>query len=82
YSNTNAWMTGEIFKSWLSAWDTELQQNGCKVLLLLDNFAGHSFNPEVIKCITIVKLVPNLTAHVQPMDAGIIHSMKRKYRYE
>ncbi|PIA12881.1 hypothetical protein COEREDRAFT_34306, partial [Coemansia reversa NRRL 1564] len=24
----------------------------------------------------------NLTAHVQPMDAGIIHSMKCKYRYE
>jgi hypothetical protein len=30
--------------------------------------------------ITIHYLPPNMTAHIQPMDAGIIHSFKSKYK--
>jgi DDE superfamily endonuclease len=30
--------------------------------------------------ITIHFLPPNMTAHIQPMDAGIIHSFKSKYK--
>ena len=32
--------------------------------------------------IELVYLPPNTTAHLQPMDAGIIHSFKAKYKQE
>jgi len=32
--------------------------------------------------IELVYLLPNTTAHLQPMDAGIIHSFKAKYKQE
>jgi hypothetical protein len=32
--------------------------------------------------IELVYLPPNTTAHLQPMDAGIIHSFKAKYKNE
>ena len=32
--------------------------------------------------IELVYLSPNITAHLQPMDAGIIHSFKAKYKQE
>ena len=32
--------------------------------------------------IELVYLPPNTTAHLQPMDAGIIHSFKSKYKRE
>ena len=39
--------------------------------------------PEIkLTNITIVYLPPNTTAHLQPMDAGIIHSFKAKYKRE
>ena len=39
--------------------------------------------PEIkLTNITIVYLPPNTTAHLQSMDAGIIHSFKAKYKRE
>ena len=32
--------------------------------------------------IELVYLPPNTTAHLQPMDAGIIHSFKSKYKWK
>lgn len=32
--------------------------------------------------IKLVYLPPNTTAHLQPMDAGVIHSFKTKYKHE
>jgi hypothetical protein len=39
--------------------------------------------PEInLTNIELVYLPPNTTAHLQPMDAGIIHSFKAKYKQE
>nr|CCA16566.1 PREDICTED: similar to Tigger transposable elementderived protein 6 putative [Albugo laibachii Nc14] len=46
-----------------------------KILLLLDNvFAHHT--PETLTHVEIRNLPPNTTAHLQPLDAGIIRNFK------
>lgn len=49
------------------------------ILLWVDNFAGHT-TPDTITNIHMEPFWPNLTSHVQPMDAGIIHCFKAHYR--
>ncbi len=72
-------MTGELYQNWISAWDKELEAKGRKILLLQDNFSGHIV-PKDLKSIEVKNLAPNLTAHIQPMDQGIIKSFKAHYR--
>jgi len=50
------------------------------ILLLLDNFAGHHVNYQPSN-IRLEFFEPNLTAHVQPLDAGIIQCFKACYRH-
>jgi DDE superfamily endonuclease len=73
-------MTGEIFEQWLIEWDHKLRRTSRKILLLVDNFAGHNFNTRVITNIRVERFSANMTSHVQPMDAGIIHCFKAHYR--
>ncbi|XP_037555117.1 tigger transposable element-derived protein 6 [Dermacentor silvarum] len=42
--NTKAWMTGEIFRKWLTDFDKEMSAKKRKVLLLLDNCSAHHVN--------------------------------------
>jgi hypothetical protein len=49
-----------------------------KILLLQDNFSGHII-PEGLKNIRVENFAPNLTAHIQPMDQGIIWCFKAHY---
>ena len=72
-------MTGELYQNWISAWDKELEAKGRKILLLQDNFSGHIV-PKDLTSIEVKNLAPNLTAHIQPMDQGIIKSFKAHYR--
>ena len=78
-NNVKAWMTGELYQNWIHAWDEELEAKGQKILLLQDNFSGHIV-PNDLKNIEVKNLAPNLTAHIQPMDQGIIKSFKAHYR--
>jgi hypothetical protein len=45
---------------------------------LLDNFSGHFIDFEPCN-IWLMYFQPNLTLHVQPLDAGIIHCFKAHY---
>lgn len=49
------------------------------MLLLLDNFAGHSiaYKPTNVR---IEFLAPNMTSRIQPLDAGVIRAFKAHYR--
>src|SRR3981189_140547 len=77
-SNAKAWMTATLFQEWLLDWDRELRSEERKILLLQDNFVGHIV-PETLTNICVKNFEPNLTAHVQPNDQGIIHCFKAKY---
>jgi hypothetical protein len=78
-NNTKAWMTGEIFTRWIRDWDRKLRENGRFILLFLDNFAGHKVT-YIPTNIQVEFLPPNLTAYVQPCDAGIIRTFKAIFR--
>lgn len=78
-NNAKAWMTGHLYQEWIRKWDAELQQQHRKILLLQDNFSAHIV-PDDLQNIRVENFEPNLTAHVQPKDQGIIRCFKAHYR--
>ena len=69
YNNATAWQNRSTFGDWLRQFD--LKMHGRRVLLLLDNASCHVVTH---KCYNVVVqfLPPNMTAHVQPLDAGLL----------
>lgn len=59
--------------------DSMMKAKNRKVCLHLDNFSGHyiSYKPTNVE---LIYFKPNLTAWVQPLDAGIIRCFKAHYR--
>ena len=78
-NNAKAWMTAQLYQDWIQQWDRELQEKNRKILLLQDNFSGHII-PTNLQNIRVENFEPNLTAHVQPKDQGIIRCFKAHYR--
>ncbi|EGZ08334.1 hypothetical protein PHYSODRAFT_417818, partial [Phytophthora sojae] len=76
FSNQKAWMTSEVFLKWVRA--LNLNMHGRRILLVLDNAAGHVDIELNNVCIHF--LPKNTTSHLQPMDAGIIRNFKLKYK--
>ena len=77
-NNAKAWMTSSLYQEWIQEWDQTLRTTNRKVLLLQDNFSGHIV-PDGLQNIHVENLAPNLTAHIQPLDQGIIHCFKAHY---
>ncbi|GFR29440.1 tigger transposable element-derived protein 1 [Trichonephila clavata] len=81
-SNKKAWMTQDLFKYWfyncfIPAVETYTMEKNLyfKVLLVLDNADCHSIeldHPNV----KIVFLPPNCTSLIQPLDQGVIQTLK------
>ena len=40
-ANKNAWMASQLFTEWLTEWDSCLDRENWKILLLVDNCTGH-----------------------------------------
>ena len=59
-----------------------MRAQGKNILLLVDNAPTHGKEEEIpsFSNIELYYLPPNTTAHLQPLDAGIINSFKAKYR--
>ena len=72
-------MTANLYQEWLQQWDRQLGARRRKIVLLQDNFSGHII-PDGLQNIRVINFEPNLTAHVQPMDQGIIRCFKAHYR--
>lgn len=83
HANKKAWMTKELFFAWLNRFDQYVARKpGRKILLLLDNCSAHGTidnMPDLLN-IRILFLPPNTTSKIQPLDAGIIAWVKRRYR--
>ncbi|XP_052217900.1 tigger transposable element-derived protein 4-like [Dreissena polymorpha] len=78
-ANKKAWMTSEIFKEWVRKVDGLYRKKNRKIIIIVDNCPAH---PEVsnLRAVTLVFLPPNTTSILQPMDQGIIRSLKIGYR--
>jgi len=81
--NKKAWMTTRIFEKWIIELDDKFQKENRQVAFFFDNCSAHS---KQIQChlssITLHFFPPNLTSVLQPMDLGIIRSVKAHYRNE
>ncbi|XP_050338691.1 tigger transposable element-derived protein 6-like [Bactrocera neohumeralis] len=77
-ANNKSWMTSQTFTDYLKKWDCELIKAKTKILLLVDNCSAH---PQVhLHNIKPHFLPPNITSVLQPMDQGVINSLKQSYR--
>lgn len=78
----NSWMDGIVFhKWWTELFLPEIKQRHFeKVVLLMDNCGSHDELKDPM--VEIVYLPPCTTSVYQPLDAGIIASMKLRYKRE
>jgi DDE superfamily endonuclease len=77
--NKKAWMTGGIFKDYISILNKQMVRQDRKILLFLDNCPAHP-NDLKFSNIKFVFFPPNTTSVCQPMDQGIIKVFKGYYR--
>ncbi|XP_053392576.1 tigger transposable element-derived protein 6-like [Mercenaria mercenaria] len=78
YNNRKAWMLTTTMVDWLKSVDRKMRAQNRKILLFLDNVPVH---PDItLSNVKLQFFPPNTTSLLQPMDAGIIQTMKLKYR--
>jgi hypothetical protein len=81
-SNKKSWMTSIIMREWLLHFYSHIG-NQRSVLLILDNFSAHIQGVELTpppSNIRIQWLPANSTSLFQPLDQGIINTLKIHYR--
>ena len=78
-ANKKAWMTGELFTKWVVKFDKKCQRQRRKVALIIDNCPAH---PKIkgLQAVILHFLPPNTTSRTQPMDQGVIRTLKHHYR--
>ncbi|KAA6396629.1 MAG: putative Tigger transposable element-derived protein 6, partial [Streblomastix strix] len=81
YNNQrNAWINSLIFNSYLHQLDADFRMNKKFVAIICDNCSAHATYNEQFTNISIYYLPANTTSIAQPMDAGVIHSLKKRYK--
>lgn len=80
YSNKTAWMTADLFKKFLQAFDARMGTRNRNVVLFMDKCPAHPKDLGFLRNVTVHFFPANCTSRLQPMDLGIIHSLKSKYR--
>lgn len=78
-ANKKAWMTADLFQTWLLQLEKTMRLQNRKIALLIDNCAAHNKIP-VLNHVEVIFLPPNCTSVLQPLDQGIIRSLKARYR--
>ncbi|KAM7298277.1 tigger transposable element-derived protein 6-like [Ixodes scapularis] len=71
-------MTRDIFNKWLLDFDGKMKKEKRKVLLFLDNCSSHMQVPK-LQSTKVVYFPPCTTSKLQPIDQGIVHSVKSRY---
>jgi len=72
-------MSSEIFEEWVRKVDRKFRVDGRKIALIIDNCPTHPTLSNLTN-VQLVFLPPNTTSILQPMDQGVIRSLKAYYR--
>ena len=72
-------MNTEISEEWVRKLDRKFLADHRKVALIIDNCPAHTSISNLTN-VQIVFLPPNTTSILQPMDQGVIRSLKAHYR--
>lgn len=78
-SQKKSWMDSALFEEWVRELDRKFVREGRKIALIVDNCPAHP-HIEGLDTIQLVLLPPNTTSKTQPMDQGVIRSLKVHYR--
>ena len=78
-SQQKSWMSSEIFEEWVKEIDRSFGKKKRKIALIVDNCPAHP-HVEKLEWVELIFLPPNTTSKTQPMDQGVIRSLKAKYR--
>ena len=79
-SQNKSWMDGDLFIEWVKEIDRKFAAQDRKVALIIDNCPAHP-TVEGLNAIELIFLPPNTTSKTQPMDQGVIRSLKAYYRH-
>ena len=73
------WMDGNFFREWVRQLENKFVAKGRKIVLIIDNCPAH---PKIdnLQAVELIFLPPNTTSKTQPMDQGVIRSLKAHYR--
>ena len=74
-----SWMSSFLFDEWVKELDRKFEKENRKIVLIVDNCPAQPI-VDGLKAIELVFLPPNTTSKTQPMDQGVIRSLKAKYR--
>ena len=75
----DSWMDSDIFTRWLKELDRKMIAERRKITMIVDNCPAHP-HVEGLQAVELIFLPPNTTSKLQPMDQGVIRSLKAKYR--
>ncbi|XP_062538252.1 tigger transposable element-derived protein 4-like [Armigeres subalbatus] len=82
-ANSKAWMTSMLFEEWILEFDKRMIEEKRKVLMFVDNCSAHPKSVETkLKAVKLVLFSPNATSVLQPLDLGIIKTLKHSYRHK
>ena len=78
-NQAKCWMDSDIFTRWLKELDRKMIAEGRKITIIVDNCPAHP-HVEGLQAAELIFIAPNTTSKLQPMDQGVIRSLKAKYR--
>jgi len=70
----------EDFCSFLHSLDTQMGTQNRQIILFVDNCAAHPKDTSFLRNVKVVRYLAHCTSTLQPLDLGIIHSLKAYYR--
>ncbi|XP_050024797.2 tigger transposable element-derived protein 6-like [Dermacentor andersoni] len=79
-ANSRSWMTRAIFSEWVTSFDCDMRRQGRRVCLLLDNCSAHHILDVELTNVVLKYFPPNCTSVIQPLDQGVLRSLKCAYR--